>query len=224
MYSKAPEKIRKMFDEIAPKYDFMNNVISLGLHNIIKKKAIDKLSLKNETMALDLCCGTGDITNILANKKEIKSVIGIDFSKNMLEIASYKNSHKKIKFVNADCTSLPYADNTFDVITIFFGLRNIENSEKAISEIYRVLVKNGQIMHLDFRKGNAFLNFLFDLFTPICAKLFTKNQDAYKYLIKSKKEFYTTDEIEKMFLKHKLKQKTNYNFLFSTISAQVFEK
>ena len=224
MYSKSPEKIRKMFDKTAPKYDFMNNIISLGLHNFIKKKAVDKLNLKNDTNALDLCCGTGDIAKILAIKKEIKSVTGVDFSEKMLEAANKKNSHSKIKYINADCTNLPCEDNSFDIVTIFFGLRNIENTDKVISEIYRVLAPNGQVLHLDFKNRNIFFDFLFDKFTPFLAKIFTKNSEAYEYLVKSKKEFYSPEELEKLFLNHNLKQKNAYSFLFSTIIAQVFEK
>ena len=91
MSDKSPENIKKMFNEIAPKYDFMNNIISFGLHHIVKKIAVNKLTLKNDAAALDLCCGTGDISKILANKKWIKKVTGIDFSTTMLEIAKKKN-------------------------------------------------------------------------------------------------------------------------------------
>ena len=85
-----PDKIKTLFDNIAPKYDFMNNIISLGTHFFIKKCAINKLKLANEVKVLDLCCGTGDITKLLADKKETQNVIGVDFSENMLELAKSK--------------------------------------------------------------------------------------------------------------------------------------
>ena len=224
MSDKSPENIKKMFNEIAPKYDFMNNIISFGLHHIVKKIAVNKLTLKNDATALDLCCGTGDISKILANKKWIKKVTGIDFSTTMLEIAKKKNYHNKIEYINADCLKLPFEDNFFDIITIFFGLRNIPDKEKAIKEIYRVLKPDGEILHLDFQNGNRFLDFIFDFLAPAFAKILTKTPDAYKYLVKSKQNFLKPNELKNMFSAYKLKQKSCFNFLLSTINAQIFYK
>ena len=224
MNNNPPEKIKKMFDEIAPKYDFMNNVISFGLHKLIKKSAVNKLDLKNGAKVLDLCCGTGDISKLLADKKEVEKVIGVDFSLKMLELSAIKNSHKKIEYINADCLNLPFEDNSFDAVTIFFGLRNIPDKEKAINEIYRVLKPEGQVLHLDFQNGNRFFDFLFNFFAPLFAKIFTKTSDAYKYLVKTKQRFYKPDELKEVFALHNLNEKAEYSFLFSTISAQVFIK
>jgi len=220
----SPEKIKKMFDEIAPKYDFMNNIISFGLHKFIKKSAVNKLKLKNGAKVLDLCCGTGDISKLLADKKEVEKVVGADFSITMLELAAAKNSHEKIQYINADCLNLPFDDNSFDVVTIFFGLRNIPDKNGAINEIYRVLNPEGQVLHLDFQNGNRFFDFLFNFFAPLFAKVFSKNYDAYKYLVKTKRGFFKPDELKELFALHNLNEKVSYDFLFSTISAQIFIK
>ncbi|MBQ7450801.1 ubiquinone/menaquinone biosynthesis methyltransferase [bacterium] len=220
----SAEKIRNLFNEISSKYDFMNNVISFGLHNLIKKSAIKKLKIKNGAKALDLCTGTGDIARHLAERNEIKSVCAVDFSINMLELAKKRNPNKKTEYIYADCTKLPFQDNSFDVVTIFFGLRNIEDKTAAIQEIYRVLKTDGVFLHLDFQNGNKFCDMVFNILAPILGKLFTKSPDAYKYLVRTKKAFYRPDELKQIMHKHNFKQICRYNFLFSTICAQVFEK
>ena len=219
-----PQKNQKMFDEIAPKYDFMNNIISFGLHKIIKKLAINKLELKNGTKALDLCCGTGDITKLLSDRKEIEKVIGVDYSKKMLAIAKGKIFSLKTEFIEADCLKLPFEDNSFDLITMCFGLRNIEDKNSALSEIKRVLKNDGQFLHMDFGKGNFLTNFVFDKITPVFAKIFYKSSEPYKYLVKSKKEFLKSPEFKNLmsdngFIRHK-----EYNFLFSSINVLMYIK
>src|SRR5574344_96750 len=116
-------KIQNMFDTLAPKYDFMNNIISFGLHKIIKKICIKKINASGN--ALDLCCGTGDISKLLNENKNITNVIGFDFSQSMIDIANLKNKTSKITYQKGDCTQLPFDDNSLDICTISFGLRNI---------------------------------------------------------------------------------------------------
>lgn len=224
MVLKKSDEIKKMFDEIAPKYDFMNDIISFKLHKFIKKSAVNKLKFPYNANVLDLCTGTGDIAKILSTKKRIEKIYAVDFSDKMLAIAKNKNSDSKIKYIKADCTNLFFEDNYFDIITMFFGLRNIEDKETVIKEIYRVLKPGGQFLHLDFKKGNEFLNSVFDFYTPILGKFFTKNFDAYKYLIQSKQEFLNPKELEKFVQKYNFRQIKSYNFLFSTICAQIFVK
>ena len=219
-----PDKVQNLFDNIAPKYDFMNNIISLGTHYLIKKSAVGKLKLKDKAKVLDLCCGTGDITKLLANKKEVESVTGADFSENMLDIAKRKNQKSKIEYVFADCTKLPFEDNSFDAVTMFFGLRNIEDKEAAIKEVYRVLKLEGQFMHLDFEKGNCITDFLFDNFVPFLAKIFFKTSDSYKYLVKTKQQFYTPKQLSEYLKSYNLILDKKYSFLLSTISAQTYVK
>ena len=218
------DKIQKLFDKIAPKYDFMNNVISVGTHYLIKKSAIFKLKLNNNTRVLDLCCGTGDITRLLANKKGVESVIGVDFSQNMLNIAKRKTSNPKTKYVFADCTNLPFEDNSFDAVTMFFGLRNIDDKEMALKEIYRVLKPNGQFLHLDFQRGNRITDFLFDNFVLLLTKIFYRISEPYKYLVETKRQFYTPEELTEFLDGFNLELKEKYSFLLSTIAAQIYIK
>lgn len=221
---KSSAEIQALFNGIAQKYDFMNNIISFGTHYFIKKRAVKKLKFDGEVTVLDLCCGTGDISKILSEIKDVKKVVGLDFSDNMLEIAKKKNFHEKIEYVSANCTKLPFEDNSFDAVTMCFGLRNIPDKETALKEIYRVLKPNGQFLHIDFGKRNFLADYFFDNLVPVFAKIFYKNSEPYKYLIKTKQEFYTPEELIKCLDLHNFKLKNEYNFLLSVISSQIYIK
>ncbi|MBR2526315.1 ubiquinone/menaquinone biosynthesis methyltransferase [bacterium] len=211
--NKSPEKIKEMFNQIAKNYDSNNNLISFGLHKYIKKKAIENFEFSGK--CLDLCTGTGDIAYLLKNKCD---VTGFDFSENMLKIAREK--HPDINFIEGDCTNLPFEDNSFDSVAISFGLRNIEDYNKALDEIARVLKPDGIFFHLDFGKKNFLANFIFDYFIPILVKIFYGNDLPYKYLVQSKKLFFNEKELQNLFEKHKFEVLKNKSFLFGTISCQ----
>ena len=127
--SKTPENIRSLFNEIAGKYDFMNNLISFGLHKSIKEKSVKLLDLKPHSKVLDACCGTGDIIEIIKKIQPLAEVTGLDFSGKMLEIAGKRIEN--INFVQSDVTKLDFPDNNFDFVTMAFGHRNIQNPEKT---------------------------------------------------------------------------------------------
>ncbi|MBR1943213.1 ubiquinone/menaquinone biosynthesis methyltransferase [bacterium] len=215
---KNPEKIKQMFNEIANSYDFNNNVISFGLHKFVKKLAITSFKFKGK--CLDLCTGTGDIAFLL--KRCGCEVIGLDFSSKMLEIARKK--HSNIEFTEGDCTHLPFDSNSFDNITISFGLRNIENYDKALDEIFRVLKPNGKFFHLDFGKENFLANILYDFVMPKLVRIFYGNDLPYKYLVQSKKVFFDNKKLTELFQHHGFKLIEKKSFLFGTISCQLCEK
>lgn len=218
---KTPEKIKKMFDKIAFKYDFINNIMSLNTQYKIKQKCIELLNINTGNNILDLCCGTGDLA-ILANKIQPQChITGVDFSEKMLEIAKRKSD--KIHFLQADATNLPFEDNTFDIVTMGFGLRNIQNAEKTIEEVQRVLKPDGKFLHLDFGEKNI-LSKIYDFFVPLISKTFTNNELAYSYLIESKKIFPTPKELIKDFENKGFKLNKRKDFLFGVISAQIMSK
>ena len=218
---KNTEKIKTMFDEISDYYDFMNNFISLGTHHIVKFLALKELNIKPRTMILDLCCGTGDISKLINKFYPRTKVIGLDFSQKMLKFAKIKNP--KGVFMQADCTNLPFGDGEFDYITMSFGLRNIENREQALDEIYRVLNSNGKFLHLDFGYNNI-LSKIFNIVVPLLAKILKKNTEPYKYLINSKKEFSNPDALIHEFEQHGFKYVKKRDYLFGVISAQIMMK
>lgn len=218
---KNPYKIKNMFDEISEYYDFMNNCISLGTHYFIKYLSLKLLDIKQYTLILDLCCGTGDFSKIISKLSPTSKVIGLDFSAKMLKTAKQKNP--QMTFIQGDCTYLPFKDNEFDYITIGFGLRNIANRTKAISEIYRILKPQGKFLHLDFGTHNT-LSRMFDLIVLSAVKLTGKNFKHYKYLLESKKDFPPPDKLIKEFEKQRFKFIKRQDYLFGIISAQIMEK
>lgn len=216
--NKNPIKIQEMFNKIAKVYDFNNNVMSLGQHIRIKKQSVKFLNAHN-VKVLDLCTGTGDIAGFI--DKSCK-VIGVDFSDKMLEIARKK--YPWVNFIEGDCTNLPFEDNYFDVVTISFGLRNIENYDNALDEIYRVLKPNGLFMHLDFGKKNILGDILFDIIVPHLVKIFYKDNLPYEYLVKSKQMFFNENALIELFAQHNLKIKEKHSMLFGGAGCQICYK
>lgn len=218
---KTPASIRTMFNMIANKYDFVNNVMSFGTQNHVKNRAIKMLDIKPHDNVIDLCCGTGDLSGIIKKTSPHACITGIDFSEKMLSVA--KEKYTDICFMQGDVTNLPYADNSFDFAVMGFGLRNILNAEKAVEEVYRILKPNGKFLHLDFGRKN-FASRVYDKMTPLLIKLFTENTQAYSYLIKSKQEFPTPKDLIKDFKSKGFKLVKRKDFLCGVISAQVLEK
>ena len=216
-------KIKNMFNEISSKYDFMNSIISFGLHKIVKKYAIKKLKIEPESNAVDLCCGTGDISKLLAKNSYIKEVIGIDFSDKMLEIARAKNSDEKIKYINADCLKVPFEDSTFDLATMFFGLRNIEDKDLVLKEVRRVLKNDGQFLLVDFISEKSMPGFLYNFWVKFSAFMFRANKSAYEYLISSKEKFTFSKDLKSLFTENKLEKIFEKRILFSNLIIQIYK-
>ena len=218
---KTPEIIKNMFDNIAKYYDRMNNIISFGTDKIIKRKCIKLLNIAEESSVLDLCTGTGDLVKIIQKLRPKSNITAVDFSKNMLEIA--RNQIKNAEFVEADATNLPFEDEVFDFITVSYGLRNIQDRAKTINEMYRVLKTGGKVLHLDFGEKN-FAGQVFEKVVPMFAQLLKKDYKSYEYLVKSKQTFPQPAELVKEFEAVGFDLFLRKDFLFKSISAQVFEK
>ncbi len=217
---KDPRKITKMFDEISGYYDKMNNFISLGTHYLIKKIALKNLKIKSYSYVLDLCCGTGDFTQIINEICPKAKVVGLDNSLEMLKLAKIKNPNKV--FMQGDCTSLPFKEE-FYYITVGFGLRNIEDRQKAISEIYRSLKNGGKFLHLDFGRHNLTCP-IFDFLVHITVKTLGIHSENYTYLLNSKKEYPEPNELIKEFENQGFKLLKRQDFLFGAVSYQIMQK
>ncbi len=212
--------IREMFDNIAHKYDFLNTLISLGLHKSIKKRALKKIPLKKGAKVLDLCTGTGDIAILLSEmfSKNIE-ITAVDFSENMLKIAAKKAlKYKNIMFMQADVMSLPFADDTFDAVFISFGLRNLPELKKAVMEMKRVTRPGGYAVNLDTGKPEGIIakvfRFYFFKIVPLLG-------DAYKYLPESTINFPSQEGLAGIFREAGFREVKNYNYAFGAIAQQV---
>jgi demethylmenaquinone methyltransferase/2-methoxy-6-polyprenyl-1,4-benzoquinol methylase len=188
--------IRLMFNDISPKYDLLNDVLSLGTHRLWKKKLIH-LSLQDKPgTALDCATGTGDIAFEL-KKNCHGSVVGIDFSQGMIDqaIERSKKSPYPVEFRVADIEKLPFADKSFDVTTISFGIRNVENLDQGLKELGRV-AKGVYILEFGRPQNNLFKKLYFGLlklYVPLFG-LISKRKDAYEYLISSSEAFPSGEE------------------------------
>lgn len=219
--NKSPETIHTMFNMLAQNYDKINDIMSFGTQKFVKEQALSKLNINPHDSIIDLCCGTGDLARIIKKFQPAANVIGIDFSERMLEIA--KNKSNNIRFFQGDVTNLPYEDNSFDIAVMGFGLRNIQNAEKAVEEVYRILKPNGYFLHLDFGKKNL-VSKIFDKIFPILIRNFTDNHSAYRYLFESKKIFPQPDELIKDFESKGFKLVRKDDYLAGVISSQIMMK
>jgi demethylmenaquinone methyltransferase/2-methoxy-6-polyprenyl-1,4-benzoquinol methylase len=187
------EQVTQMFDTISGNYDGLNRVISFGIDVKWRKKVLQIVKASNPKTILDIATGTGDLAILMAETKAEK-IIGLDISVGMLEVGKQKIASQKlsqkIEMMVGDSEKMPFEDNTFDAITVAFGIRNFENLEKGLAEILRVLKPNGTFVILEtsnptkfpFKQGYVFYtkNIL-----PLIGKLFSKDNVAYGYLSES---------------------------------------
>lgn len=190
-------QIENMFDNIAPKYDFLNHFLSLGIDKSWRKKVRKQLEAKKPKIILDLATGTGDLA-IEILKINPHQIYGLDLSEKMLHVFENKVKNQGIeqyfKIMKGDAENIQFPDNHFDAVTVAFGVRNFENIDLGLSEIFRVLKDNGILIILEFSEPQKKLikscyNLYFSKILPYIAKIFSKDLEAYKYLPASVKKF-----------------------------------
>lgn len=188
------EQVAFMFNKIAKTYDFLNHFLSLGIDIVWRKKAIKMLKEKPHQTILDVATGTGDFALEAIKTLKPQSIIGIDIAQQMLDIAQQKidkkNLSKTFSVQFGDSEKLPFETHTFDAVTVSFGVRNFENVEQGLAEIYRVLNTQGTLVVLEFSKPTKFpikqlYNFYFKSILPFFGKIFSKDNRAYTYLPES---------------------------------------
>ena len=188
------EQVATMFNNISGTYDFLNHFLSLGIDIIWRRKAIKELLATKPQVILDVATGTGDFAFESISILRPKKVIGVDISEGMLDIARKKIIQRNLSDVfsveTGDSEGLKFDDNTFDAITVAFGVRNYEDLEKGLADMLRVLKPNSKIVILEFSKPQAFpikqlYSFYFQYVTPFFGKLFSKDKRAYTYLPES---------------------------------------
>lgn len=197
--SSKKEQVEQMFDNIAHSYDFLNHFFSLGIDIRWRKKAIKLLQPLAPKKLLDVATGTADFALTIASSSlPVSQITAIDISNGMLEIGRKKVTEKKmderISLLQADSENLPFEDNSFDAITVAFGVRNFENLNKGLAEMLRVLRPGGMAIILEFSKPSKFpMKQLFGLYfkgiMPTVGRLVSKDKRAYAYLPESVNAF-----------------------------------
>lgn len=192
------DQVAGMFDDIAHRYDFLNGFLSAGLDKSWRKKALACLKDLQPKKILDVATGTADVAIMASGLLKPDAITGIDISEGMLEIGRKKIKKLElqhlIELLKGDSETINFNDNSFDAVTVAFGVRNFQNLEKGLLEILRVLKPGGKLVVLEFSQPKmffikSFYNLYMRIVTPNMGKLFSKNRSAYQYLDKSIKHF-----------------------------------
>lgn len=203
------EQVSNMFNAIAHRYDFLNHVLSVGIDRLWRRRAVNTIKKYNPRIILDIATGTGDFA-IASLRLKPESITGVDISVGMLQYGNEKIAKKGlshiIKLEQGDSENLQFNTDTFDAITVGFGVRNFENLEKGLGEMLRVLKLGGVVAILEFSKPTAFpikqlYWFYFKHILPTIGKLFSKDHRAYTYLPESVEEFPYGKEFESILIK-----------------------
>jgi demethylmenaquinone methyltransferase/2-methoxy-6-polyprenyl-1,4-benzoquinol methylase len=224
--------VQGSFTEIAQRYDLFNDIITQRMHRYWKNFLVRKAELKKGDQVLDICCGTGDITERL--EKELDgtgSVVGLDFSSGMLQVAKSRgdNDNSKRTFLQGDAMELPMQSKTMDVITVGYGLRNVTNLRKSIADVFRVLKPGGRFLCLDMGKVknpllNAFFQFYFFKIVPIIGKIFYPKQNLFDYFPQSSVDYPSQEKLSLILEEEGFRKVTFFNFMFGANSIHLAYK
>jgi demethylmenaquinone methyltransferase/2-methoxy-6-polyprenyl-1,4-benzoquinol methylase len=203
------QRVHHVFEKIYDKYDVMNSIISFKRHKAWRKDVMRRMKVKKKTRALDVCCGTGDWSLALGKAVGKKGeVFGLDFSQNMLSIAEKKKNNSKkmehVQFLHGNAMELPFEDNSFDYVTIGFGLRNVPDYMTVLKEMYRVVKPNGKVVCLETSQPTLIgfkqiYAFYFKNIMPLLGRIFAKSYDEYAWLQESTKAFPDKKTLKQMF-------------------------
>ena len=221
-------EVKEMFDNISPKYDFLNHFLSVGIDNLWRKKAVKQLRAIAPKKILDIASGTGDFALELLSLKPTQ-IIGADISEGMLEMGRKKMKKKGVDHIITmelgDSENLSYEDNAFDALTVGFGVRNFQDLEKGLSEMLRVVRPEGKIAILEFSKPKKFPIKQYYAFhsryvIPFFGRMISKDSSAYTYLPESIKAFPEGKSFEEIM--RKLGYKDVYSILCSGGIATIY--
>ncbi len=222
------KQVKRIFDSISPKYDFLNHFLSVGVDRYWRKKALNLTKIDQNTKLLDIACGTGDFS-IEAKRYGVNKVIGADLSKNMLSFFTEKVDWSKGNLVQTVAEYLPFKENSFTNIIVAFGVRNFYDIKKGFEEFFKVLQNNGKVTVLEFRLPKNFIiknlySIYFNKILPFIGKLISKDKEAYNYLPDSVNDFDSNVNLEKYLKECGFKSVENYSLTFGLVQVVIGKK
>ncbi len=221
-------RVKRIFDSISRRYDFLNHFLSLGIDYYWRKKAIKLSKLNSSSILLDVACGTGDFA-IAAKKFNVSKIFGLDFSMNMLMLFNKKAEWCNGKLVQSTAENLPFKDETFTNITVAFGVRNFYDINKSFQSFYRVLKKQGKVTILEFSlPSNKLIKkiylFYFNNILPLIGKLISGDREAYKYLPESVGEFEEKIDLKKLLTQNGFAEVEQHFLTFGLVQVVIATK
>ncbi len=227
-YEDKPNLVKNLFENVSSRYDLMNDFMSLGIHRIWKELMLDWLAPRSGQSLVDVAGGTGDIAFdfIKRGKKDINATI-LDLTESMMVEGQKKtidlNNNSKINWVCGDAMYMPFNNNLFDVYTISFGIRNVTDISKTLSEAYRVLKPGGRLMILEFSSvNNELINWFYDKYSfniiPMLGEIIANDRQSYLYLVESIRKFPDQDTFSQLIIDEGFK-KVKYRDLTFGIAA-----
>lgn len=189
--SEKEEKVREVFDSVAPKYDLMNDLLSFGMHRAWKHRCIHETAIERGMKLLDIASGTGDLAIAFAKQTGAENVTATDINHEMLSFCRRRMAAEGLgcSVTQADAEHLPFRDETFDRVTVSFGIRNMTHKDRALREMFRVLRPGGRLLVLEFSKCGRLLKPFYDFysfhFMPWLGGKIAADADSYRYLAES---------------------------------------
>lgn len=226
--SDKKKEVKRIFDNIAFRYDFLNHLLSFGIDYYWRKKALKLTGMNKDSILLDIACGTGDVA-IQARKLGVVKIFGADFSHNMLTLFNKKSPWIKGRNIQMVAENIPVKSGSVTNITVAFGVRNFYDIQEGFNSFYRILAKGGKATVLEFRMPSNFLfkrlyKFYFKKILPLVGGIVSGDKAAYQYLPRSVEEFDEKIDIVKLLGNSGFKKIEKHIFTFGTVQAVIAQK
>ena len=227
------EQVEQLFDNIAPTYDALNHTLSFGFDRVWRRRAIRSLAAYNPASVLDVATGTGDFALAIARELKLSQVTAVDISERMMNVgrekAAREGLHDVVCFQKEDCSHLSFSDESFDAVSVTFGVRNFENLDACLCEMHRVLNKGGHLVLLELSyPHNRLWRFLFNIYSkvvmPVVGRIISGDDSAYTYLPETMAAFPQGEVMREILLKNGFSQASFRRLTMGICTLYIAEK